>query len=618
MALFVVGKFALPWRNFYNDSSGVIIKHYLMDYAEVRKKFVEFFIAQQHKFVTSSSLVPEHDASVLFTTAGMQQFKPYYIGVPSPYGDKIVNIQKCFRTSDIDEVGDETHLTFFEMLGNFSFNNQVSKKQAILWGWEFLTSSDWLNIDPNRIMASYYNGNRAGTFPDDEAKDTLQSLSNQGLIQIVAQPDIDNFWGPTGSEGPCGPTVEFYIDGIEIWNIVFNQFYCTSAGVLQPTSDGLGIDTGMGLERLVVALTPEANSVYDIDAFQFIINKIHDHTPEIDIGSDRSTRIIADHLRASVFLLADHIQPSNKEQGYLLRRLLRRAILYLDKLEALAGFAEIITSITSWYGEFYPELIQQERNILQFAELERDKFLKTITQGKHELDKLISSSQIIDGAVAFDLYTTYGIPIDVIKEEALKTGKKLNEAQFEADFETAFKKHQDVSRAGVEKKFGGHGLASGAEVSATDKQIIMRYHTATHLLHTALMKFLGDGVKQSGSDLNTERLRFDFTFARPLTDSEKCDIEEWVNQRIVDNLPVHHEVKLLKEALAEGATAFFREKYPDSVNVYTIYNKDGSEVLSKELCGGPHVGNTGEIGKFKIIKEQSSSAGIRRIRAVIE
>ncbi|HCR42322.1 TPA: alanine--tRNA ligase [Patescibacteria group bacterium] len=589
-----------------------------MDYTDVRKKFIEFFVAQQHQLVPSAPLIPEHDASVLFTTAGMQQFKPYYTGVPSPYGDRVVSVQKCFRTSDIDEVGDATHLTFFEMLGNFAFNGQVSKQQAILWGWEFLTSPAWLNVAPDRIMASYYNGNRSGTFSDDEAKTVLQSLTDVGLTQIVAQPDTDNFWGPTGSEGPCGPTVEFYIDGVEVWNIVFNQFYCESNGALRPAAGGIGIDTGMGLERLIVALTPEAYTVYDIDALQFIVDKIHDHTPEIDIGSDRSVRIIADHLRASVFLLADHIQPSNKEQGYLLRRLLRRAILHLDKLEALAGFAEIITAITSWYGEFYPGLIREERNILQLAELERDKFLKTITQGRHELDKLIAGAGTIAGTAAFDLYATFGIPIDVIKEEMLKAGKQLDEKQFEADFETAFKQHQDVSRTGVEQKFGGHGLSSGAAVSADDKQIITRYHTATHLLHAALRQFLGIDVKQAGSDLNTERLRFDFTFSRPLTDTEKQQIGEWVNNKIAEQLPVHQETKPLAEALAEGAVAFFREKYPDPVNVYTIYNKDDNEVVSKELCGGPHVGNTGEIGKFKIIKEQSSSAGIRRIRAVIE
>jgi len=589
-----------------------------VDYTDVRKKFIEFFVAQQHQLVPSAPLIPEHDASVLFTTAGMQQFKPYYTGVPSPYGDRVVSVQKCFRTSDIDEVGDATHLTFFEMLGNFAFNGQVSKQQAILWGWEFLTSPAWLNVAPDRIMASYYNGNRSGTFSDDEAKTVLQSLTDVGLTQIVAQPDTDNFWGPTGSEGPCGPTVEFYIDGVEVWNIVFNQFYCESNGALRPAAGGIGIDTGMGLERLIVALTPEAYTVYDIDALQFIVDKIHDHTPEIDIGSDRSVRIIADHLRASVFLLADHIQPSNKEQGYLLRRLLRRAILHLDKLEALAGFAEIITAITSWYGEFYPGLIREERNILQLAELERDKFLKTITQGRHELDKLIAGAGTIAGTAAFDLYATFGIPIDVIKEEMLKAGKQLDEKQFEADFETAFKQHQDVSRTGVEQKFGGHGLSSGAAVSADDKQIITRYHTATHLLHAALRQFLGIDVKQAGSDLNTERLRFDFTFSRPLTDTEKQQIGEWVNNKIAEQLPVHQETKPLAEALAEGAVAFFREKYPDPVNVYTIYNKDDNEVVSKELCGGPHVGNTGEIGKFKIIKEQSSSAGIRRIRAVIE
>jgi len=584
-----------------------------MTYQEVREKFIQFFIKHGHQLVSSSSLIPEHDASVLFTTAGMQQFKPYYTGVPSPYGDQVISIQKCFRTSDIDIVGDESHLTFFEMLGNFAFNGSVSKSEAILFGWEFLTKSDWMDINPSRITASYYNGSRTGTFPDTEAENILKSLCSVGLTQITA--DSDNFWGPTGNEGPCGPTVEFYVDGVEVWNIVFNQFYCQVDGSLQPATHGLGIDTGMGLERLLETVIPEASSVYDTDAFISIIEKIQDHSPGIDVNTDRSVRIIADHLRASVFLLSDHIQPSNKEQGYLLRRLLRRSILHLDHLGALAGFREILLVIINFYAEFYLELEKQKDNIIQLAELEKDKFLKTISQGRKELMQVVAKSKgVIPGAVAFDLFATYGLPLDFIKEEALKADLSIDEA----GFEKAFKIHQDVSRAGIEQKFGGHGLASGAEVSDIDKKIITRYHTVLHLLHAALIKFLGNEIKQAGSDLNTERARFDFTFSRPLTPEEKQHIEDWVNEQIIKDLIVKEETKSLQEALAEGATAFFREKYPDSVRVYTIYNESSGEIVSKELCGGPHVQRTGEIGRFKIIKEQSSSAGIRRIRAVIE
>ncbi|MEA1909944.1 MAG: alanine--tRNA ligase [Patescibacteria group bacterium] len=587
-----------------------------MTYRDLRKAFIEFFKEKDHIEVPSSSIIPEHDASVLFTAAGMQQFKPYYTGKASPYGNKILSIQKCFRTSDIDEVGDETHLTFFEMLGNFAFEGEVSKEEAIKFGWEFLTSPKWMDIETDRIMASYYNGNRIGTFEDKEAKKILESLKNKGLTEILPQTDEDNFWGPTGNTGPCGPTVEFYVDGVEIWNIVFNEYYCNEDKSLTPSTNGLGIDTGMGMERLLTAVTPEANNVYDIELFSNIIERIHDHTPELDIGTDRSVRVIADHLRGSVFLLADKIQPSNKEQGYVLRRILRRAILHLDKLGALSGFEEIINIIIEYYGEFYSELVGKRDNILQFATLERDKFLKTIAQGKKELQKVIADAvdSKISGEAAFDLFATYGLPLDFIKEEAIKQNLTIDEA----GFEKAFKKHQEVSRAGVDEKFGGHGLASGAEVTDEDKTKITRYHTATHLLHAALIKFLGNDVKQAGSDLNTERLRFDFTYPRALTSEEKEQIETWVNEQIQKSYEVIHEDMPLSDALDSGALSFFREKYPDPVTVYSIYNKDGDKVVSCELCGGPHVTNTSEIGKFKITKEQSSSAGVRRIKAVLE
>lgn len=585
-----------------------------MGYKEVRDKFSKFFTAEGHQLVPSSSLIPEHDASVLLTTAGMQQFKPYFVGLKDSDKDfgtrNVVSIQKCFRTADIDDVGNETHLTFFEMLGNFSFGGYF-KKEAIEYAWEFLTDPQWMGIDRSRIEATYYDGKLQGTKEDRESKRILEQVD--GLEKITPQSESENFWGPTGDEGPCGPTVEFHVDGVEIWNIVFNEYYCWGDKSITPLKLK-GVDTGMGLERLLVAVTPTAKSVYETDAFWPIIEEIKEHTPGVEAGINRSMRIVADHLRGSVFLLADHIQPSNKEQGYILRRLLRRAILHLDKLEALGGFEEVINSIISQYGDFYPELLSQRSMIIQLANLERDKFLKTITQGRKELDKIVAESKnTIAGAQAFDLFTTYGLPLDFIKEEAAKHKLRVDET----GFNQAFQAHQEVSRAGVESKFGGHGLSSGTQVSAPDKQKITRLHTATHLLHAALIKFLGNEVKQAGSDLNTERARFDFTFPRALTDKEKEKVEAWVNQQISKDLPVKQETKPIQEALKGGALSFFKEKYPDVVDVYTIYDPKADIVISQELCGGPHVKRTGEIGDFKIVKEQSSSAGVRRIRAVI-
>ncbi|MBN2585582.1 alanine--tRNA ligase [Patescibacteria group bacterium] len=580
-----------------------------MDYRELRQKFISFWQEQGHALVPSSSLIPQHDASVLLTTAGMQQFKPYFTGTPSPYGASVVSIQKCFRTADIDEIGDDTHLTFFEMLGHFSFGDYF-KDKALKLAWQFITSPDYLGIDPKRIYASYYNGDRPNTTADDVSKQILESLP--GLTKVVARGAVDNFWGPTGDEGPCGPNVEFYVDDVEIWNEVFNEFYCQVDGALTPLSTP-GVDMGGGLERILTAVTPEATSLYDTDAFAPIIEAIKQHAPGVG-ENERSLRIISDHLRGSVFLLGDHIQPSNKEQGYILRRLLRRAILHLDKLGAVAGFEEIITTIINQYGEFYPELLKEQKMILQLAALERDKFLKTIADGQKELAKILNKvGSVVDGEVAFSLFSTYGLPLDFVKEEAQRLNKSIDLPAYDQ----AFAKHQEVSRAGVESKFGGHGLASGAVVSEADKQIITRMHTATHLLHAALIKFLGPEVKQGGSDLTTERIRFDFTFSRGMTTEEKQQVEDWVNARIKQNLKVLREEKPIKDALAEGALSFFKEKYPDIVSVYTIYNESTGEVVSKELCGGPHIEHTGEIGAFHITKEQSSSAGVRRIRATI-
>lgn len=581
-----------------------------MGYRELRQKFISFWESKGHTLVASSSLIPQHDASVLLTTAGMQQFKPYFTGTPSPWGQRVTSVQKCFRTADIDEVGDDTHLTFFEMLGHFSFGDYF-KKEALELSWEFITGADYLGIDPSRIHATYYNGDKPGTMADNVSKQILESLP--GLTKVFARGAADNFWGPTGDEGPCGPNVEFYVDAVEIWNEVFNEFYCGPDGVLTPLAKS-GVDMGGGLERILTAVTPEANSFYDTDVFASIIETIKSHAPGSGTENETSLRIVSDHLRGSVFLLADHIQPSNKEQGYILRRLLRRAILHLDKIGSVAGFDEIINAIINQYGEFYPELIASREMILQLANLERDKFLKTIKDGQKELAKVLNQAgQVVDGEVAFSLFATYGLPLDFVKEEAGRQNKSIDLSAYES----AFAKHQAVSRAGVENKFGGHGLSSGATVSDEDKQIITRMHTATHLLHAALMKFLGPEVKQGGSDLTTERIRFDFTFPRGMAGEEKQQVEDWVNARIKENLTVSREEKPIKAAIAEGALSFFKDKYPDIVSVYTIYNEGTGEVASKEICGGPHVTHTGEIKEFHIVKEQSSSAGVRRIRATI-
>jgi len=582
-----------------------------VDYQELRQKFITFWESRGHTLVPSSSLIPQHDASVLLTTAGMQQFKPYFTGTPSPYGPRVVSVQKCFRTADIDEVGDATHLTFFEMLGHFSFGDYF-KKEALTLSWEFITDPKYLGLDPRRIYATYYNGDKPGTVADHTSKQILESLP--GLTKIIARGAADNFWGPTGSEGPCGPNVEFYVDDVEIWNEVFNEFYCQVDGSLTPLPTP-GVDMGGGLERILTAVTPEANSFYDTAAFMSIIEIIKRHAPGIGTAAERSIRIAADHLRGSVFLLSDHIQPSNKEQGYILRRLLRRAILHLDKLAAIAGFDEIVTAIINQYGEFYPELNSSREMILQLANLERDKFLKTIADGQKELAKVLEQAgPVVDGEQAFNLFASYGLPLDFIKEEAGRLKKSIDLPAYDR----AFAQHQEVSRAGAESKFGGHGLSSGASVDEADQHIITRMHTATHLLHAALIKFLGPEVKQGGSDLTTERIRFDFTFPRGLTDAEKQQVEDWVNARIKEDLPVKREEKPVTEAKASGALAFFKEKYPDIVSVYTIYNEGTGQVVSKELCGGPHITHTGEIGQFRIVKEQSSSAGVRRIRATIE
>ena len=590
---------------------------------EIREKFLEFFEKRRHKIVPSSSLLPKNDPSVLLTTAGMQQFKPYYTGEKDPIKDfgarRAASIQKSFRTSDIDSVGDESHLTFFEMLGNFSFGDYF-KEDAIKWGWEFITKE--MGISPERCHVSVFEGDNE--VPED--KESIEIWKSLGLSdeKIKKCGREDNFWGPTGNEGPCGPTSEIYVDDVEIWNLVFNQYYCHADKTLKPLKQN-GVDTGMGLERLVMVVqnTP---TVFETDLFKPIVQLM----PYRDIPDEaRAVRIIADHVRGAAFLIADGILPSNIAQGYILRRLLRRAIRYGRALNLDKNFLIFLTQkVIEIYKEFYPEFSIKKEDVLTVIQKEEEKFSKTLKRGLKELEKILNDKtnkiiygeqgRTISGKDAFYLYESYGFPMELTKELA-------KEKEFDIDesgWETALKKHQEISRAGAEKKFGGHGITDKLQTpEEIDK--ITRLHTATHLLHQALHDVLGNSptggeLKQMGSDINAERARFDFSFSRKLTPEEIKKIEDMVNEKIKMNLPVFSQKMSKEDATRLSARAFFKDKYPDEVNVYSIGDPDPSKAYSKELCAGPHVNSTGQIGHFKITKEESSSAGIRRIKVIVE
>ncbi|KKQ91338.1 MAG: Alanine-tRNA ligase [Candidatus Azambacteria bacterium GW2011_GWA2_39_10] len=588
---------------------------------EIRGKFLEFFEKKGHKIVPSSSLVPEGDLSVLLTTAGMQQFKPYFTGDKDPMKDfgsrRTASVQKSFRTSDIDEVGDESHLTFFEMLGHFSFGDYF-KKETIEWTFELLTKI--FGIDKERISASVFKGDQK--IPkDQESYDAWLRFLPAEKIKLGLRED-GNIWGPAGPEGPCGACNEVYVDGLEVATLVFMEYFYSKDDVFAPLKQK-GVDVGWGFERLVKVIQ-SAPTVFETDLFLPIIEMI----PHQDIVGNlnkeaRSVRIIADHIRGATFLIADGILPSNIAQGYILRRLLRRAIRYgrilnLDK-NFLVSLSQKVIEICK---EFYPELRVKRDDILTVIQKEEEKFSKTLKNGLKELEKMLAAKadKIISGNDAFYLYESYGFPMELTRELAKEKGFLIDES----GWETALKKHQEISRAGAEKKFGGHGLekvpSSKFQVPSSDVEKITRLHTATHLLHQALHDVLGGiaEIKQMGSDITEERTRFDFTFPRKLIPEEIKKIENIVNDKIKLDLPVYAQKMPKEKALKLEAKAFFKEKYPDEVNVYSVGDPDLSKAYSKEFCGGPHVKSTGEIGSFKIIKEESSSAGIRRIRAIVE
>ncbi|MDD5032581.1 MAG: alanine--tRNA ligase [Candidatus Pacebacteria bacterium] len=538
-----------------------------MNSEEIREKFLEFFEKNGHKIIPSSSLIPT-DPSVLLTTAGMQQFKPYYLGEKSPYGDKVCSVQKCFRTSDIDEVGDERHLTFFEMLGNFSFNNACSKKEAIELAYEFITKEMELEIDYVSVF-----GGEGNLTADKKSEEIWKQVDSS--LEVKKFGKEDNFWGPTGDEGPCGPTTEIYVNGIEIWNIVFNEYYKNKDGKYERL-ETLGVDTGMGLERLAM-VSQNKNNVFENDLFEPIMQAVSNN------------RIIADHLRGAVFLLADGITPSNLGRGYILRRLIRRVMAkgFGDKMENIADI------VIENYGNFYPELEQNKNNVFEEFKKEKEAFEKTLEKGMKELQKM---GQKISGEQAFLLFSTYGFPLELIKESV----KEVDEASFQKEFE----KHQELSRTASAGMFKS-GLAGHSEQE-------IKYHTASHLLLAALRKVLGESVSQKGSNITPERLRLDFSWSEKLTDEQKTQVEKLVNEKIAENLSVLREEMTLDEAKNSGALGVFEHKYGEKVSVYSISD------FSKEICGGPHVENTCVLGKFKIIKEEAVSAGVRRIKAILE
>ncbi len=579
---------------------------------EIRKKFLSFFKERGHTVVPSSSLLPD-DPSVLLTTAGMQQFKPYYIGKADPQRDfgslNATSVQKCFRTSDIEEVGDDTHLTFFEMLGNFSFGGYF-KKEAIAWAYDFAVNE--LGIDRERLYVTIFAGD-ADVPEDTESLKIWHETIGLPKDRIRKHGRADNFWGPTGSEGPCGPTTEIYVaatpedaragKGVEIWNLVFNEFYGKQDEHKKLTLEKLptpGIDTGMGLERLAVMLQG-AKNVFETDLFRPLMTSIREAQQGLE---DRVVRVLADHLRSSIFLIADGVRPSNKEAGYILRRLLRRILAYTIQYDIHADlFALAVPVISKQFGDTYPE-VRRTDEILAVLTEEKTKFERALALGMKEIERY----ETISAKEAFSLYETFGVPFELLQELAPAKTKGLRKEDLEAEI----KKHQEISRAGAEKKFGGHGLIlnTGELKASTPEEVekVTRLHTATHLVQAALRKVLGTEVHQMGSDITAERARFDFSFPRKLTEEEVKQVEDLVNGAISRDLPVTVQELPIEEAKKTGALYFFKEKYPDRVTVYSMGD------FSKEFCGGPHVTNTLKVGKFKIAKQEAVGAGVRRIR----
>ena len=645
---------------------------------ELRALFLRFFQEKGHQLIPSASLIPENDPTVLFTTAGMHPLVPYLLGQKHPAGTRLTDVQKCIRTGDIDDVGDPSHLTFFEMLGNWSLGDYF-KKEMIPWSWEFLTGKEWLGIDPDKLAFTVFEGDE--DCPRDEEAANLWRACGVKEDHLFYLPKEHNWWGPAGVTGPCGPDTEMFIITkepcgpdcspackcgayLEIWNDVFMQYNKQQDGTFIPLQQK-NVDTGMGLERTICVLNG-VKSVYETEIFARILGRIEEMSGKKYTPNDENTkafRIIADHMRTSTFILGDPrgVSPSNVDQGYILRRLIRRAVRYGMSLGLQDGFTcELAKVIIDQYCEVYPELKDNSAFVLEQLKLEEERFARTLKQGEKEFEKVynntmntkallesilanenkvafaqemarikklrpspdmmpiieaanagdenalvaavearMASLNVLDGRSAFKLHDTFGFPIEMTMELAAEKGLSVDKA----DFDERFKQHQEKSHQGAEQKFKG-GLADNSEQTAC-------LHTATHLLQAALRKVLGDEVHQKGSNITAERLRFDFTFGRKMTPEEVKEVERLVNVAIEAKVPVTLEEMTVAEAKEQGAMGLFESKYGERVKVYTMGE------YSKEICGGPHANNTGDLVSFKIQKEESSSAGVRRIKAVI-
>ena len=576
---------------------------------EIRNKYLNFFEKHGHKVIPSAPLIPENDPSVLFTTAGMQPLVPYLLGEKHPEGTRLTDYQKCVRTNDIDEVGDNRHLTYFEMLGNWSLGDYF-KEESIAMSFEFLTKE--LGIPVEKLSVTCFAGDE--DCPRDEV--AAEAWKKAGIAEdhIYYYGKDDNWW-IAGEEGPCGPDTEMFYDTgkpacsdecqpscdcgkyVEIWNNVFMEYFKDKNGYTKLKQKN--VDTGLGLERMAMLLQGK-ETPFDTELFSSIMEKLEELQQQDSI---ESRRIVAEHLRSSMMIISDGGRPSNLDRGYVLRRLIRRMIRHMNKLQIdLSELATLVELNVETLKEMYPEL-EKNKEIIKATMLEeKDKFVKTLVNGEREFQKEINKltdTKIISGQIVFKLYDTYGFPPEVTKELAAENGYEIDIKQFEE----LFKQHQEKSRAGSEQKFKG-GLAEQTEETIS-------YHTATHLLNAALKQVIGKDAHQRGSNITADRMRFDFNCDHKLTDEEKKQVEDLVNKWIQEELPVTKQEMKKEEAIKSGAECMFIEKYPDIVTVYSIGE------ISKELCGGPHVSNTKELGTFKIKKEESSSSGVRRIKAVL-
>ncbi|MFA6552466.1 MAG: alanine--tRNA ligase [Candidatus Paceibacterota bacterium] len=601
-----------------------------MNSDEIRSRFLKFFENRGHKIIPSASLVTSDEKGItnptLFNSAGMQPLIPYLLGKPHPLGNRLCDVQKCVRTVDIDGVGDNTHVTFFEMLGNWSLGDPKSpdgvgqgyfKKEAINWSYEFLTSKkEGLGLDPNRLYVTVFEGDQNAP-KDNEAGEIWKKIFEEKGIKgerVFFMSEESNWW-QAGDNGPCGPDSEMFYDVlnkfggkgmtksqfifadekrdvVEIWNDVFMQYEKENGKIIGKLKAN-NIDTGAGLERLAMMLE-NVDNIYDTDLFKSEMNKIKENSENFDL---KPARIVADHLRTSVFLIAEGVLPSNTDRGYVLRRLLRRAIRFGKQLGLQEKiYSELVEVIAEKYKNIYSNILENVGMIQEEINKETEKFGKTLEKGTREFEK---------GVDPFILFTSYGFPLELILEMAKEKGVTVNVEKFNADM----KNHQDISRVGAEQKFKG-GLAGTGEMET-------KYHTATHLLDAALRKVLGNHVFQKGSNINTERTRFDFSHPAKMTDPEKKKVEELVNDIIKKDLPVVRQEMKIEDAKKSGAIGVFDDKYGEVVSIYTVGDPNG-DYFSKEFCGGPHVTHTGILGHFKIIKEEAVAQGVRRIKAILE